>query len=164
MNIEEIRELIQAVCESGVTELELERTGVKIRIRKESSSTQSDSSPLTVESSVGGIRQPLPEAAAAETPASPATPAAAAAGPDLHLTRSPIVGTFYRAAKPDADPFVQVGDPVDSETVVCILEAMKLMNEIEAGVVGEIVEIYVNNGEPVEFNQALFGIRPKGQS
>ncbi len=154
MNIEQIRELIQAVCDSGITELELERTGVKIRIRKEAPSSQAGSPSVTVESSVVGIGPEQPAAAGAEAPAG--------AEPDLHVIRSPMVGTFYRSAKPDADPFVQVADRVRSGQILCIVEAMKLMNEIPSDADGEVAEIYVNNGEPVEYNQALFGIRRTG--
>lgn len=162
MNIEQIRELIQAVCDSGITELELERTGVKIRIRKEAPSSQAGSPSVTVESSAGEIAPQQPAAAGAEAPAGAETPSAEVAEPDLHLIRSPMVGTFYRAAKPDADPFVQVADRVRSGQILCILEAMKLMNEIPSDADGEVAEIYVSNGEPVEYNQALFGIRRTG--
>ena len=159
MNIEQIRELIQAVCDSGITELELERTGVKIRIRKDVPSSQAGSPSVTVETSVGGIDPELPAAAGAEAPAGAEPLPSETAEPDLHLIRSPMVGTFYRSAKPDADPFVQVADRVRSGQVLCIVEAMKLMNEIPSDADGEVAEIYVNNGEPVEYNQALFGIR-----
>lgn len=162
MNIEQIRELIQAVCDSGITELELERTGVKIRIRKEAPSSQAGSPSVTVESSAGEIAPQQPAATGAEAPAGAETPSAEVAEPDLHLIRSPMVGTFYRAAKPDADPFVQVADRVRSGQILCILEAMKLMNEIPSDADGEVAEIYVSNGEPVEYKQALFGIRRTG--
>ena len=162
MNIEQIRELIQAVCDSGITELELERTGVKIRIRKEAPSSQAGSPSVTVETSTGGVGPELPAAAGAQAPAGAEAPTAEAAEPDLHVIRSPMVGTFYRSAKPEADPFVQVADRVRSGQILCIVEAMKLMNEIPSDADGEVAEIYVNNGEPVEYNQALFGIRRTG--
>ena len=155
MNIEQIRELIQAVCDSGITELEVERTGVKIRIRKEAPLSQAGSPSVTVETSTGGVGPELPAAAGAQATAE-------VAEPDLHVIRSPMVGTFYRSAKPDADPFVQVADRVRSGQILCIVEAMKLMNEIPSDADGEVAEIYVNNGEPVEYNQALFGIRRTG--
>ena len=162
MNIEQIRELIQAVCDSGITELELERTGVKIRIRKEVPASPVGSPSVTVETTATGIGREAAGAAGAEAPAGAETPPPAAAEPELHLIRSPMVGTFYRSAKPDADPFVQVADRVRSGQTLCIVEAMKLMNEIPSDADGEVVEIYVNNGEPVEYNQALFGIRRAG--
>lgn len=162
MNIDQIRELIQAVCDSGITELELERTGVKIRIRKEAPSSPAGSPTVTVESTTGGVAPELAGAAGTESPAASEAPPPEAAEPDLHVIRSPMVGTFYRSAKPDADPFVQVADRVRSGQTLCIVEAMKLMNEIPSDADGEIAEIYVNNGEPVEYNQALFGIRRTG--
>jgi acetyl-CoA carboxylase biotin carboxyl carrier protein len=79
---------------------------------------------------------------------------------DLHIVKSPIVGTFYVAAGPDADPFVSIGSKVETGQVLCIIEAMKLMNEIESDAAGEIVRIFVENGHPVEYGEALFGIRP----
>jgi len=84
---------------------------------------------------------------------------AAAQDQDLHIIPSPIVGTFYRSASPTADPFVKIGSNVEPESVVCIIEAMKLMNEIQAEATGEVVKIYVENGQPVEYGQPLFGIR-----
>lgn len=161
MNIDQIRELIQAVCDSGITELELERTGVKIRIRKEAPSSPAGSPTVTVETT-GGVAPEGPGAAGTAIPEGSGVSPPAASEPDLHVIRSPMVGTFYRAAKPDADPFVQVADRVRSGQTLCIVEAMKLMNEIPSDADGEIAEIYVNNGEPVEYNQALFGIRRTG--
>ena len=98
--------------------------------------------------------QEAPSAAAAEEPAEQATMAE-----NLHLVKSPIVGTFYRAPSPTAEMFVKVGDVVDTGAVLCIVEAMKLMNEIEADASGEIVKIFVENGQPVEYGQPLFAIR-----
>jgi acetyl-CoA carboxylase biotin carboxyl carrier protein len=158
MNIKEIKELIEVVSQHGITDLEVERSGVKVRIRKEGQ-------PVVVSS--GGPAHSTyafptgypPAAAPAATSAS--VPVAPNENEDeglLHV-RSPIVGTFYRAPNPDAEPFVKAGDTVEPGRVLCIIEAMKLMNEIEAEVSGEVVKIYVENGEPVEFGQALFGIR-----
>ena len=95
------------------------------------------------------------------SPAHPGAHAETAASEDqdLYLIPSPIVGTFYRSPSPSADPFVKIGSKVESETVVCIIEAMKLMNEIQAETSGEVVKIYVENGQPVEYGQPLFGIR-----
>src|SRR5262249_8004951 len=97
----------------------------------------------------------------APTPAHPGTQAntAAAQDQDLHIISSPIVGTFYRSPSPTADAFVKIGSNVEPESVVCIIEAMKLMNEIQAEATGEVVKIYVENGQPVEYGQPLFGIR-----
>ena len=158
MNIKEIKELIEFVSQHGITDLEVERSGVKVRIRKEGQ-------PVVVSSggpahSTYAFPTGYPPAAA-PTATSASVPVAPNENEDeglLHV-RSPIVGTFYRAPNPDAEPFVKAGDTVEPGRVLCIIEAMKLMNEIEAEVSGEVVKIYVENGEPVEFGQALFGIR-----
>jgi len=158
MNIKEIKELIEVVSQHGITDLEVERSGVKVRIRKEGQ-------PVVVSSggpahSTYAFPTGYPPAAA-PTATSASVPVAPNENEDeglLHV-RSPIVGTFYRAPNPDAEPFVKAGDTVEPGRVLCIIEAMKLMNEIEAEVSGEVVKIYVENGEPVEFGQALFGIR-----
>src|SRR5262245_25747328 len=159
MNIKEIKELIETVSQHGITDLEVERAGVKVRIRK-------DGQPVVVNSAQTNPTYAFPTAYPPATP-SPAAlvsgtepgPAAANEEENLFVVRSPIVGTFYRAPNPDAEPFVKAGDTIESGRVLCIIEAMKLMNEIEAEVSGEVVKIYVENGEPVEFGQALFGIR-----
>lgn len=163
MNIKEIKELIVAVCDSGITELELERTGIKVRIRKEPSLTNPDPFGPVVSSVTQTSQQP-PEAASFEASEARSGDSPVPGEPDLHLIRSPIVGTFYRAPKPDVEPFVKVGDRVDPKKVLCIIEAMKLMNEIEADASGQITEIYVKNGEAVEFGQALFGVRQDHES
>jgi len=163
MNIKEIKELIAAVCDSGITELELERTGTKVRIRKEPSSTNPD--PFgPVLSSITQTSQQPPETASFETPEARSGDSPVPGESDLHFIRSPIVGTFYRAPKPDDEPFVKIGDRVDPKKVLCIIEAMKLMNEIEADTSGQITEIYVENGEAVEFGQTLFGVRQDHES
>ncbi len=100
----------------------------------------------------------FPAEASAPPPAKPAAPKE-----ELHLIKSPIVGTFYSSPSPDAPPFVSVGDTIQAGQVVCIVEAMKLMNEIEADMGGEIVNILAENGQPVEYGQALFAIRPAGK-
>ena len=163
MNIKEIKELIAAVCDSGITELELERTGTKVRIRKEPSSTNPDPfGPIL--SSVTQTSQQPPETVSFETPEARSGNSPVPGESDLHLIRSPIVGTFYRAPKPEDEPFVKIGDRVDPKKVLCIIEAMKLMNEIEADTSGQITESYVENGEAVEFGQALFGVRQDHES
>jgi acetyl-CoA carboxylase biotin carboxyl carrier protein len=101
-----------------------------------------------------------PHAAAAGTPSAPAEAAQAATAEDLHVIKSPIVGTFYASATPGAEPFVKLGSQVDAGQVLCIIEAMKLMNEIESDVAGEVARAFVENGHPVEYGQALFAIRP----
>ena len=159
MDIKEIRELIQAVCESGIAELELERTGVKVRIRKDNPLSQS----VQVETTSSDESLPVQFIDRSSAQSVEKTSSISDSDEsDLHIIRSPIVGTFYQSSKPNAKPFVQIGDQVEAGSVLCIIEAMKLMNEIEADARGEITEIYVKNNDSVEFGQALFGIRRDG--
>ena len=157
MNIKEIKELIEVVSQYGITDLEVERSGVKVRIRKEGQPVVVSTGPAhSTYAFPTGYPPPGATSASAGVPTVPVAP-----NEDeglLHV-RSPIVGTFYRSPNPDAEPFVKAGDTVEPGRVLCIIEAMKLMNEIEAEVSGEVVKIFVENGEPVEFGQALFGIR-----
>ena len=153
VNMDELRELIGLLRENGLAELELENEGFRVRLRRESAvAAPAPSAPLPVAA-------PVPEATPAPAPA-PAQPSAPAAPEqDLHIIASPIVGTFYRSPSPTAEVFVKIGSNVEPESVVCIIEAMKLMNEIQAETSGEVVKIYVENGQPVEYGQPLFGIR-----
>ena len=160
VNMDELRELIQLVRENEFTEFELEREDFRVRFRK-GLGAPSEAAPV-----VPSVPQPASSPAAATTaePASPVHPGAkaeTAASEDqgLHMISSPIVGTFYRSPSPNADSFVKIGSTVEAETVVCIIEAMKLMNEIQAETTGEVVKIYVENGQPVEYGQPLFGIK-----
>jgi len=162
VNLEELRELIALLRDNGLAELELEREDFRVRLRREGVLASGDhvqyvAAPVPVSASAA---EPA-AAAAAPPPANPGAQPAAAAAPDqdLHLITSPIVGTFYRSPSPAADPFVKIGSNVAPESVVCIIEAMKLMNEIQAEASGEVVKIYVENGQPVEYGQPLFGIR-----
>jgi acetyl-CoA carboxylase biotin carboxyl carrier protein len=134
--IQQIEQLLQFMTEHNLEEFEYSRGDLRIRLRKPSSGAASSSSPA---SSGGGE---------------------ARGGEDLHLIKSPIVGTFYGARTPGAEPFVKVGSHVESGQTLCIVEAMKLMNEIESDASGEIVRVYVENGQPVEYGQPLFGLRP----
>ena len=159
MNIQEIRQLIRIVEKSGIDELELEEEGRKIRIRKNQNN-------VVVASPQNGasVQYALPPAgAAAPPPAAPASaPAETASGESpadsdkYYEVRSPMVGTFYRAPAPDAAPYVEVGDTVSPGQTLCIIEAMKLMNEIQSEVSGKIAKILVENAQPVEYNQVLF--------
>lgn len=160
MDIKEIRELIQAVCESGIAELELERTGVKVRIRKDNPLSQS----VQVATNLSDVSLPvqLPDQSTVVQNSEKNSSLSKPDESNLHIIRSPIVGTFYDSPKPNAKPFVQVGDQVKAGSVLCIIEAMKLMNEIETDAGGEITEIFVKNNDSVEFGQALFGIRQDG--
>ena len=154
MNMDEVRELIALMRDNGLTELEIEGEEFRVRLRRDS--VPSASAPHAAVP----VPTPVPEAAPASAPTQPATPAEATSPEqDLHIIPSPIVGTFYRSPSPSADPFVKIGSNVEHETVVCIIEAMKLMNEIQAEATGEVVKIYVENGQPVEYGQPLFGVR-----
>jgi acetyl-CoA carboxylase biotin carboxyl carrier protein len=162
MKIAEIKELIESVAHHGITELEIDSSGMKLKIRKElpvaSLVVPAAPAALPVVVPPGPLAPPLLSSEAVSPGTVPGPPAPSEAG-DLFLVRSPIVGTFYRAPNPNADPFVKVGDEVEPGRVLCIVEAMKLMNEIESEVSGEMTRIFVENGESVEFGQALFGIR-----
>jgi acetyl-CoA carboxylase biotin carboxyl carrier protein len=161
MNIKEIKELIEVVSQHGITDLEVERSGVKVRIRKEGQPVVVSSAgpPHSTYAFPTGYPPATAPAATGASAGVPTVPVAPNEDEGLLHVRSPIVGTFYRSPNPDAEPFVKAGDTVEPGRVLCIIEAMKLMNEIEAEVTGEVVKIYVENGEPVEFGQALFGIR-----
>lgn len=169
VNMEELRELIALLRDNGLAELELERADFRVRLRREGFSFAGESSAsdhFTITEMVKNAfaANPGPYPPSVTTPAAPAHPGAeastaASADNDLHIISSPIVGTFYRAPSPTAEPFVKIGSNVEPSTVVCIIEAMKLMNEIQAETSGEVVKIYVENGEPVEYGQPLFGIR-----
>jgi acetyl-CoA carboxylase biotin carboxyl carrier protein len=149
MTIEEIRELIQLLSDTGIAELEVQRGENRVRIRKS----------FGVET---GVVVPVasPAPAASATPALKAETPPAKPDPQLFYAKSPIVGTFYESASPDAPPFVRIGEHVTPGKVLCIIESMKLMNEIEADVAGIIESKLVQNGQPVEYGEALFGIRP----
>jgi acetyl-CoA carboxylase biotin carboxyl carrier protein len=168
VNMDELRELIQLVRDNEFTEFELEREGFRVRFRRgaeayDTGSSGVGSSQQFSESAVqGAISSSAGESRGSSGPAHPGARAetAAAADSGLHIVPSPIVGTFYRAASPAAEAFVGVGSRVERDkTVVCIIEAMKLMNEIVADASGVVAEIYVENGQAVEYGQPLFGIK-----
>jgi acetyl-CoA carboxylase biotin carboxyl carrier protein len=154
MDLNQIKKLIKLLESSDVTDLEVEENGVRIKLAKKVRVTQTVTMPSMV----------------SQAPVSaPSVPVSLNSGEDkkpgedinagLHEIKSPIVGTFYRAPAPDADSYVQVGDSVSVGSVLCIVEAMKLMNEIESDVSGKIVKILVENGKPVEYNQPLFLVK-----
>ncbi|PYS62878.1 MAG: acetyl-CoA carboxylase biotin carboxyl carrier protein [Acidobacteria bacterium] len=161
----ELRELIGLITENELTSFELEREGFRVKIARgrqaEEASVLTPSTPSVTESPVVGALTGSVQTAHATAPTHPGALAeeAASEDQDLHIITSPIVGTFFRAASPTAESFVRIGSQVESDTVVCIIEAMKLMNEIQAETSGEIVKIYVENGQAVEYGQPLFGIK-----
>jgi len=155
MRAKEIRELVKIAEESNIGELEVTYWwGRKIRISKTASSVAVARSGAVEVVTVPAQAAPAAGAAEAETAAAPAIP------DKLVPVKAPMVGTFYRAPSPDADPYVREGDVVSQGQVLCIIEAMKLMNEIEAEVSGKIVKIMVENARPVEYNQVLFMVDP----
>ena len=154
MDLRKLKTLIDLVQASGVSELEITEEGEKVRIVNKPVSVAAQ--PAVVEVPQPVYRQAEPAAAAA--PAAAPSPAPKAAAPSGTQVTRPMVGTFYRAPSPGADPFVQVGSQVKKGDTLCIIEAMKLLNEIEAEVSGTVKEILVDNAQPVEFGQALFVI------
>jgi acetyl-CoA carboxylase biotin carboxyl carrier protein len=163
MNQKELKELIEFLIEKDIAEFELERGDVKVRIKRAGEHGISMLAPAMPQVVVQSVPTPAPVLASAATgpgqaASAPATPAAEEG---LHTVKSPIVGTFYESPSPGSPPFVKAGDVVEAGQVLCIIEAMKLMNEIEADAGGEIVKRLVNNGQPIEYGQDLFTIRKK---
>ena len=166
MNQKELKELIDFLIEKDISEFELERGDVKVRIKR-----GADAAAPVIAHAVPMAPMPMasvahpitPSSAPAASAPSAGQPAAApvAAEEELHTVKSPIVGTFYEAPGPGALPFVKPGDQVAAGQVLCIIEAMKLMNEIESDMSGEVAKVLVNNGQPVEYGQPLFAIRPR---
>lgn len=148
MNVKELKEMITLMNENGLTEIEIEREGQRIRLKKGFSGIPE----VTREMALNQPPQPAPTAAPAKEPET--------AKSNLIEIKAPMVGTFYRTPAPDAPTFVEKGDVIEQGQVVCIIEAMKLMNEIKSEVKGKVVDILVENAQPVEFGHALFLIEP----
>jgi acetyl-CoA carboxylase biotin carboxyl carrier protein len=167
MNQKELKELIEFLIEKDIAEFELERGDVKVRIKRGSESSGGAASPepryFAVHSAPPAAPAGLHANAVSTAPAAQEPPKVEAPAPEeaLHMVRSPIVGTYYESPSPGAPPFVKPGDKVETGQVLCIVEAMKLMNEIESDATGELVKILVTNGQPIEYGQELFAIRPK---
>ena len=171
--MKELKELIEFLKENKIGEFDLERGDLKVRIKFAQEGTSPDLASiarlLAAQShSAAPVPAVLPEVYAASAPAAgasvaPASSSAPQAPPDedasLHIVKSPIVGTFYESPSPGAPPFVKIGDQVENGQILCIIEAMKLMNEIEADAAGEIVKRFVQSGQPVEYGQSLFAVR-----
>ena len=161
MNMKEVKDLIHEVLQSDITEFELEHTGTRLRLKRgfgrdSATSIPSPSHPISTSFSVvpaAESKESMPESENSET----------VEGDAYHIITSPIVGTVYCSSSPGSEPFVKLGDHVKENTILCIVEAMKLMNEIPSDVEGEIVHIYIESGNPVEFGQKLFAIRPAKQ-
>ena len=152
MNLKELKEIIDIVTSKDVIEeLEIEKSGVRLRIKRASNhaAAQVPAHAVSITAAPSSISAPPPDEQPSESEE------------DLFYIKSPIVGTFYKAASPTSEPFVSIGDFVEKGSVVCIIEAMKLMNEIESEMAGEIISVLVENGQPVEYGERLFAIRPR---
>lgn len=164
LNMDELRELTELFSEHGLTDFEFENADIRIRLSRNPAPVAAPAiAPTVAPAPTVTVPQPT-TAAGAQPSASSAQPEAAqtsdtSAAEDLHVITSPIVGTFYRSPSPNAESFVKVGSTVEPATVVCIIEAMKLMNEIQAETSGTIEKIFVENGQPVEYGQPLFGVK-----
>jgi acetyl-CoA carboxylase biotin carboxyl carrier protein len=167
LNLEEVRELTELFSEHGLTDFEFENADIRIRLSRNpapgAGAPASLAPPATHAASLMQHASSTQPASSVAVPQQPEPqqqqPAKAVPEEELHIVTSPIVGTFYRSPSPDADSFVKAGAHVEVGTVVCIIEAMKLMNEIESDAAGTVVKIYVENGQPVEYGQPLFGIK-----
>jgi len=160
VNLEGVERILEFMSQHGLEEFEYETEHLRIRLKR----LLSGSNSVAARSAATAAMAPSPAPAPAEPsmesgPASSPGPQAALEA-ELHVIKSPIVGTFYSAPGPGADPFVRVGDVVRAGQVLCIIEAMKLMNEIESDAAGQIIKIHVENGQPVEYGEPLFSIRP----
>lgn len=171
-DLNELRELVEFLKENGIAQFEMERADLKVKLKFAGAATETGSPVGTVD--LGQLAQMLGSGAPAGTggsfasvpETSPSVASMTATAPDsvpaevpAHLVKSPLVGTFYAASSPAAEPFVKVGDRVSTGQVLCIVEAMKLMNEVEADASGEITKVFAESGQPVEYGQPLFAIR-----
>jgi len=167
INMSELRELVGLITENGLTQFELEREGFRVKVGRGPTYEQA-----AAQAALAGAEKQITSGAVIAggssvqsvptyVPPHPGAQAeeAASEDQDLHIITAPIVGTFYRAPSPTAESFIRIGSQVEPTTVVCIIEAMKLMNEIQAETTGEVVKIYVENGQAVEYGQPLFGIK-----
>ncbi|MFF2456555.1 MULTISPECIES: acetyl-CoA carboxylase biotin carboxyl carrier protein [Peribacillus] len=165
MKVQEIREIIKLVDQSNINEFVFENEGTKLKLKKTEAGTvlQSVAAPDVVQANAAVEVKPAAAPAPAVTKAvEPAKPAAAVSEQEnLHKITSPMVGTFYQSPAPDSPAYVKTGDKVTGDSIVCIVEAMKLFNEIEAEVSGEIVEVLVKEGQLVEYGQPLFLVKPE---
>ena len=165
MDLKDIKVIVDLMKKNAVSEFEMEEGDFKIKLKRESGKPRKGETVVVQEAApmilptAAAAPAAVPVAAATPAPAAPApmAPAPAAEGPEV---KSPMIGTFYRKPSPDADSFVEVGSVVEPETVVCIIEAMKVMNEIKAEVKGTVAEVLLEDGKPVEYGQALFRIEP----
>jgi acetyl-CoA carboxylase biotin carboxyl carrier protein len=167
MDLKQIREILDLVREHDLSEFEIEHEGLRLKVRKEANGAHVVSLPAAVMPAFAAAGSGAAMAAPARTPVATASAAAEAASDaadaevELAVVKSPIVGTFYRSAEPGAPAFVDIGSTVKKGQVLCIIEAMKLMNEIDSEYDGEVVNIYVENGQPVQYGERLFAVRTR---
>jgi acetyl-CoA carboxylase biotin carboxyl carrier protein len=154
MNLDDIRQILDLVREHDLAELEIERDGLKVRVRK-----AGDRVDVLPPAAIPPVAAPINASPPAPAPTAPVAMSDEEPGVELAVIKSPMVGTFYRSAEPGARAFVEVGDTVQKGQVLCIIEAMKLMNEIESECNGEISAVYVENGRPVQFGDRLFAVK-----
>jgi acetyl-CoA carboxylase biotin carboxyl carrier protein len=168
LNMDELRELAELFTSHGLTDFEFENAEIRVRLSRSLAPEQTPQAPTSTATPPHTFTQPhtaTPSASQSAPAAEGSAQAASGGAPaeetaeELHIITSPIVGTFYRSPSPNAEAFVKVGSRVEHDTVVCIIEAMKLMNEIQAETSGTVEKIYVENGQPVEYGQPLFGIK-----
>lgn len=168
INMDELRNLVELISKSGFTDFEYENEEVRVRLSKglapqiiaaQPAQTSASQMQISAAPPVEQVSQPATQQSVIVPHPGAQAEAEAAEDENLHKITSPIIGTFYRSSSPTAEPFVKIGSHVSPDSVVCIVEAMKLMNEIQAEVSGEVVKIYVENGQPIEYGQPLFGIK-----
>ncbi len=162
MDLDQLKKILDLVREHELAEFEIEHEGLRLKVRKNAAGTlvAMPAMPSVMPQQI--VQAPMPAAAAVPSPApAGAAPVAADSEIELAVVKSPIVGTFYRSAEPGAPPFVEIGSAVKKGQVLCIIEAMKLMNEIDSEYEGEVVNVYVESGQPVQYGERLFAIKTK---
>jgi acetyl-CoA carboxylase biotin carboxyl carrier protein len=160
LDLDQLKKILDLVREHELAEFEIEQEGLRLKVRKDSAGTLM-TLPAAAPANAQPVALPLPAAAPVTTPPAPAAPIPDDSEVELAVVKSPIVGTFYRSPEPGAASFVEIGSTVKKGQVLCIIEAMKLMNEIDSEYEGEIVNVYVENGQPVQYGERLFAIRTK---
>src|SRR6478672_156707 len=167
MNLDELQRILDLVRDHELSEFELEHEGLRLKVRKDSASgvftAHAPQGTFALPAAAAGAMPGAPAASASAVPGAPGSPAEMTDESEIELAvvKSPIVGTFYRASEPSAPALVEIGTAVKKGQVLCIIEAMKLMNEIDSEYDGEIVNIYVENGQPVQYGERLFAIRSR---
>jgi acetyl-CoA carboxylase biotin carboxyl carrier protein len=161
LDLDQLKKILDLVREHELAEFEIEQEGLRLKVRKDSAGTLMTLPAAAPPNALPVAPPPAPAAAPVTTPSAPAAAVPADSEVELAVVKSPIVGTFYRSPEPGAASFVEIGSTVKKGQVLCIIEAMKLMNEIDSEYEGEIVNVYVENGQPVQYGERLFAIRSK---